>query len=623
MAVARPKMNSESLQEAFPQVYKDLFSKCSIVTSAPGSFKWIGEYASNFGGIAISQKLPFRVYAGLEPSTEKSKIEFGTIMAYIPSDQTFKESELDEFSQKRLIRYLTETVERIGGRKDFVGFKIHGIYEVPKSSGLNRTSGFDSALMAAVLFHLKQFKVSDYQEGLKLKIPELIAKHEPFNTLFRESWKLASLSHGGVSSGASVFESLVKSRYPIVYFTEKRCSQFGTHRCESKVPYSVEGYFDKIDKIKYWAFDLGEFYNLEKMPMWPVDIGLIYSGSIKLSGRISRTIAAVEQSLTDLADFTNRNFKTFAKKDEAIPFFYEIIKNESGHGLWDRYLTTLSMVGLDVFRSFRDVFIQGSPEILRSFFKSINLYNEMIHLLDAGSPTNSYICDFLKEDTKKMSEEVGIAVKIAGAGRGGDIFFAAPYGSFRSYVFKTIAKLKNKIGKNLWLDYASWEDGYGEDGLLVEQFIDEDIFSQFISKGGVRVRHLSNKGVLHTDLYTLEEYEEGIKTWDLFLDPTHSVVAVCGKPLSSKEIHSARATIEILSILLDNLGKDVSNKVLPRSSYSTNRNELQSKIITPLQKILKKQLKVELDIAIYGGLHTFFVKLNPGNYHIHLLEKIF
>ncbi|KKU13940.1 MAG: hypothetical protein UX17_C0005G0016 [Parcubacteria group bacterium GW2011_GWC2_45_7] len=58
----RIKMNSQSLQKAFPQVYRDFFAKCPLVVSAPRHIMWMGEYTVRHGGVAMHQILPIRGY---------------------------------------------------------------------------------------------------------------------------------------------------------------------------------------------------------------------------------------------------------------------------------------------------------------------------------------------------------------------------------------------------------------------------------------------------------------------------------------------------------------------------------------------------------------------------------
>jgi hypothetical protein len=80
------------------------------------------------------------------------------------------------------------------------------------------------------------------------------------------------------------------------------------------------------------------------------------------------------------------------------------------------------------------------------------------------------------------------------------------------------------------------------------------------------------------------------------LDTLNNKIYLNGQKLTSQEIHSQSATIEIMQILIQNLGKDISNKDLPLSSYSKNKNEMLGKIVLPLIELLEKKTGKKLPL---------------------------
>ena len=183
----RIHMNTESLQDSFPSVYKEFFSRCSIVTSTPGIFYWTGEYVVNFGGPAITQKLPVRIFVGIQPYSPKSCVKLEDTQYYIPSNKKFEVIEMDAFTRKEREKYMTELLKRLTGCDDFPGFKVHVIFEVPRACGLSASSCFASALMAAVFLYIGKLTMDQYWESQKLSIDDLVYKSEIFDLLFRES----------------------------------------------------------------------------------------------------------------------------------------------------------------------------------------------------------------------------------------------------------------------------------------------------------------------------------------------------------------------------------------------------------------------------------------------------
>src|SRR3989344_3663057 len=58
--------NTQVLQKVFLGVYRDFFNTCEVVVSAPLVFLWAGEYTVLNGAWALLQKVPLRVFVGIE-----------------------------------------------------------------------------------------------------------------------------------------------------------------------------------------------------------------------------------------------------------------------------------------------------------------------------------------------------------------------------------------------------------------------------------------------------------------------------------------------------------------------------------------------------------------------------
>jgi len=610
----RIKMNSESLQTSFPDVYKEFFSKCSIVTSAPYFFYWAGEYAMSFGCPAISQKVPLRVYVGLE-KTDKKGIEFGDSLLFVPSKGIFQKFEHDYHDNQKLLHHLKELILKFDDHKKFTGYKIHTIFEIPRDAGLNATSAFLSALVGAIALISEKVSLDDYQKIKSLTVNELIG-FDSFNLLFHEAWKLNTVIHHGMSSGSSLFSSLADSKYPIVYFGQKIIDK------NPREHFGRAGENGDIDNLKCWAFDLGSFFNLDAAPVWTIDFGLIYSGSPKHSAQIGHTLTQMDEYLNQVVSFVNHGFNK-SKREVVPPFVQKALKNNNLNEFRDNYVASLSFLTMDIMRSMKETFSKGSDDSLTNLFRSVNLYDNLIYSLNDNFNSVRYICNFIKEDPKNNSEGVGIATKVCGLGRGGDILFVSPYGSLRNYIYQVREDVVKNIGKDTFLDYLSWEDGYGEEGLLVEQFVDNGVYSKFISHDVVRISNLDGNGDLQSNIVSNDSFDAEVAKIDLLLHSVKGDVYIRGKVLNSKEIFSAKYTIEFLNLLLKSPNKEISNKDLPRSSYSTNRNEFQGKILIPIQKVIKKKIKRDLIIEISGTTDDFRLKLKVANCNICFLEKVF
>ena len=69
-----------------------------------------------------------------------------------------------------------------------------------------------------------------------------------------------------------------------------------------------------------------------------------------------------------------------------------------------------------------------------------------------------------------------------------------------------------------------------------------------------------------------------------------------GRKLTSEDLHSQTATVDIMKILIENTGKDISNKDFSLSSYSKNKNDMLGKIVLPLIELIEKETNKKLPL---------------------------
>ncbi|HBB04018.1 TPA: hypothetical protein DCZ39_03930 [Patescibacteria group bacterium] len=73
-------------------------------------------------------------------------------------------------------------------------------------------------------------------------------------------------------------------------------------------------------------------------------------------------------------------------------------------------------------------------------------------------------------------------------------------------------------------------------------------------------------------------------------------IYINGRKLTSEDLHSQTGTVDILKVLIENIGKDISNKALPVSSYSKNKNDMLGKIVLPLIELIEKETGKKLPL---------------------------
>lgn len=596
----RITMNSKSLQAKFPEVYREFFSKCPIVVSAPGNFFWTGEYSALSGGLAIKQNLPLRVYIGLEPLNQ-SIFEIGEVFHFVPSRACFEPWPMLIKKKEGLINILENWLKNYKTDKKR-GYRINFLCEFFIGCGLS-SSGAASAGLATALFLyyelLSPQKVKYWSQVPVCKLP----LDKDFDQVFRTAWEIASLFHGGTSSGASCFTSFIPSFYPILYFTEKE---------------------NKNNQKKYFTFRIDEIGDLDLKPNtdWSIDFGLIYSGDAGSTEGAIRSLEDIRWYLNDLACEWKKIFKKHKIPQEQILFSKIIRKPKSK--ILESYIEAVAAISLEVLYGLIWVLASGaSKAALPYLLKVLNTNHKLSNSLGGSSGILDEICFLIDKKVRERGDDLGAGCKLTGANTKGDILFVVNYHSLRDKIDELISELRKEIKRNIWLDYASWIDGIETEGIKIEQHLAEGIYSKFVSEGSISLKSFTKEGAIQTELNSLEEFEKIKPKIDLLLDAIENGIYIRGEKLTSKEIPSSSATVEILSILLDNLGKSISNSQLPESSYARDRNEIQSKIVSPLVKIIKTKTRKSLPLKISGGLVEFKMKLDPSDLDIRILNKVF
>ena len=612
----RIKMNSASLQEAFPEVYKDFFSKSSLVTSASGSFWFAGEYGVLYGGMGVLQKLPTRIYVGLDP-TDDDHISDGGGWFFIPSKGEFEKIELTKNHdvKKKLDGLFKLEFAKIAGSDRVKSFRFFYLYELPHSCGLNSSGSLSVAFASAFLLLTDQISSKDIEEWGRLVTSELF-NNISFDKVFRLSLKLESIFQEGSASGASIFAAMLSTFFPVVYFAEKRLGiKEAEGRCRLPT-FADERRFDVYDKLFYRGFKMEEVLDISGD--WPIDFGLIFTGDFVRSGVVIKSNNSRVQLLSKVQENIKENVNKMLK-EMPDTLLHGLARNP--YDIWLSYIKALNGSALETFFNLHYILKFGaSSGNVDDLISSVNNNHCALKIIDVSSERMETICNGIIDAARDLGENVGC--KPTGSGRKGDLLFVAPFHGLRDSIIEIIENLNQKIKEDLWVDYMSWVDGIGGEGILVEQDLGEERYSNFISPSSVQVKHLTREGKIHRDLYTYEEFEEHKNEMDVLLDAIEGDIYIKGKKLTSKDVHSARETVNILEILIGNFGKAIPNDMLPHSSYAAERGELQSKIVSPLCKAVEKNLKKKLNLHISGGVLNFTIKIEPG-IDIFIIEKVF
>lgn len=179
--------------------------------------------------------------------------------------------------------------------------------------------------------------------------------------------------------------------------------------------------------------------------------------------------------------------------------------------------------------------------------------------------------------------------------------------------------LLKTVNQKLWtyltLDYSSYYDWFETHWSKLEQFKSKWIISNLAS--GSTLTTFIN----WWKLVITSEYDDIKNTQWIILDKINKKIFINWEKLTSSQIHSQSFTIEMLEILVENIGEYIDNKQLPIWAYSKNKNELIGKIILPLVRLIENKLWKKLPLSCTWSLWEYLIKLDPNDIQIQIIDN--
>lgn len=620
----RQKINSITLRENYPDYYRDIFSSCQVVVSASDTFFWAGEFARFFGGLTIMQKLPTKNLVGLEVLDQEEICFADKLLGYTPAKKQFHHVPFDSAKEKRLLSFLKKYWPTINTGKEIKGFKIHILSESHCGGGLGTTGVYLACLSTCM--HLLAGKIinEDLENWAITSTNDLLNKDEyqNFRDVFRFAWRLTAISRGGHSAGATAFMSMLHTPYPIFYFSKNMSNYINS---TSMVLDSNLEDCGIVEKIPFWGSKMEEIFPMEVPQPWPIDVGRVFSGTTINTETIYHMLSKM---ITDIDQLQRKIDIELAPKTKVgkldINSLFDFNQERNEYCSYLDFVDVYNILAVQLSFTLKDLFIGpiSVEESLRNFFSIIHKIQDYNHFLSHSNPHLDEVCKKISEFTANENEFNFGSAKVESIGKGGHILFTGPTGAMPEDMPEKVEKFACESKKNIYLDWASWIDGFGESGITVEQNISAGKYSEFITKNAVRVTKYFN-GNIEIKIVAEEEALKLIKDSDLTLDARNHKILIAGESLHSKEIFSAKATVDILHKILASPCNKIFNKEFANSSYGQSRYDLQSKIFIPLDKALQNHLGKKLDFHISGGMYDdFSVCANLQKLKISLIENV-
>lgn len=596
----RDPINTETLQRKFPDVYRDFFARGQLVVSTSLAFSWTDDLIVRYRGLVIKQKLPLKTYVALE-YTNSGEIQLGRYIAYNPQAGIFQEKQLAEIViDHSLLDFIHQNI--LGGLQTGPrGFIIHCLAETMPHYGFGFFANLSALLSGAIALFNGSLSSDDMENWSKHTGAQLLQEESlNFTGVYTMARKIDHILKGGHSKGSGVFCSLLESAYPVVSFYGKTLRSSAVNDIQQQI--------QATGKIPFWGYRLIDLYpKLPATPQWPIDLAFIYSGKPYISTQLLQKQFLELVEYEDLKGMCGSLFDADMTDNIVLPDFYEQTKNEDMQ-IGTKILDVHGVISLLILKQLYRILANGyNEDEVKSFINIIYKRYYISRIIDNASPYMQQL--FLHLDTHLLKDKAFSDTSYFCCNNvllGGSVGLVTYRDTNRSNILTTIKKLKQSFS-TATDSYYSWVDGYGKGGLCIEQWVSKNTYSPFIAQRSMKLVEYTSDGQREVIINKAEDVQ--FAEYDVFLNAPAKEIRIKGERISSKILHSQTATITLFEFLLQKIGQDVSNKELFASSYTTNKNELQGKILLPLIKLVKERTGKQLYLTCTGGIASFHVRL--------------
>lgn len=612
----KPK-NTEALQEQFGEAYKEFFCKNDVVVSLDFSCSLTPGLSWRVGAPSLIQKLPFRSYVGIETNGEEGLVRRGKTLFFSEHEQEFHEPNYDSLKWERIPEFLQNYIKNKLRKDDFNGVTINVLTEFPEDRGPDTSVSLGIIVSLGIYFGF--WSADQIKELTNVILEKGSCINPEVPPLFREILLDAGkfLAVGGGGSGAVAFTSLIESGMPVIYFNEERGGSV-EKPYHNLLPFDMSANPDLLEKMNWWGFRLNELDDVEGS--FPLDVVSIYPGSARiLTSDVDYVNKVLIPSFDELRDYIKKVIvvsDSDNEKELRPPSFLREMKTDGKY--WQEFASGQIYTRLLLFKNLVYLYKhRRSSATISQFLESMN---SMVGVNAPFEELPSYNLQHVIAEIRKAATarkiEIGLRAMYWGKEDGNVFVFSRPK-SFRDGIEEAILGLQESYNPKIRADFVSWKDGWGKDGVKVEQSVGHGIYSIFFDKSARKIT-VFEKG--NQDEKRVSGEEIKIEDYDLLLDVENNEIYIKGKTFTSKDLPTKKATIELLSFLFKKSSQIFKNLQLPESGYTKYRNELQGKIVTPLDKLLKEHVGKISGIKITGQLTSFFVQFNPKGLKFGIIE---
>lgn len=598
-------MNSKNLKKTYVQTYERFFLENQMVVSTPFILNRSGDVLNNYSGVSIKQKIPLRMYMGYTRTATKW-ISINKVVHLDMSEYQFIESNAMEYApyfgdiNKELEKKFAKLLP------DGEGFQINILSELPRGVGLGFWSILALLLWVIVQKILGNKNIDAQIEECKKKdINEVINDgHNVFHAIMVDALKFDRSIYGMISTGTKM-ATFFDGYYPVVSFSED-----GEKRLLSEEDIVKRCYGFRLNHL---------FKGLRENPYIPIDYGIIYSGKPVLLEQIAGNKYKANDTIskTIKSDFKKMFGELFSNLHiNRIPGFYKYLvapETDEFAMTYGKIMGTLSMKILYYMAKIHSEAYEEDHMI--QFLETLRMYRQADCVTRRSSKNYLKFIKSLLDNYTGPQWYIGLSPNDSTI-MGGCMTFAMPLEGFRKMIVEAADKTSLEFigSKTIYMNRV---DGVEHEGLKMEQDLDIGKYSEFLDSSSCVLRTGDGKVQLGECDAMIAAHKQGI-----LLDMLSNKMYIHGRKLTSEDLHSQTATVDILRILIECIGKEVSNKDLPLSSYSKNKNDMQGKIIIPLLELIQKETGKRLPLVCKGSIYDFYVKLNPSDVEITVIDRL-
>lgn len=562
------EMNSISLQQQFPEVYKKFYSKYDLVVSIPNVIRWWPNSSQDTNSINIRQKIPTRMYLWVKRKEGVSSMKVWEFCFFDIQKNDFSCLKKDEILSPMKFTVIKKSFLTILWERGFNDSReIWVLCEQKRGYGFGFMGSFCTLFASAVMSYIEPDKVMEWDDGILKQIYELSIQAD----LGRWWWP-----------------SWVSQRVEICEWYDARVQMGGLY--ENSMP--ARDRQRTCTDLLWWVNRLDIF-----------DYGIVTLGFPYKSHDLKEKFTALKKERVVLYDYLN----TLLENSWLPPELYVTPNKKKNTNIlaWQiKFLKSLREVNQDPWST------RLQNNVLSSLWTVWLL--EWIPVFDNKSLYELYV---LFDVLKDSPEDTIWIVPISLADTWWTFFFMMIKNKNRNTVEMMKQLLHDKWYTSSFFLFLSWRDGHSDVWLHIDQFISQWKFWSYISKTSVFIETQWTRIVAqHSDAITRQ-------TENLILDNVHKKVYYKWEKLTHKHLRSQSATVEILTILIKAQWASVHNTDFPISSYSKNKNEMIGKIIQPLE-LLMKEVGYSLTISCTWTLHNFYVMLGEGDEYFDVISSV-